>query len=206
MWFILDTVFEDCIAFNGDVSKWEVSRVTSMANMFKGAAMFNGDVSKWEVSHVTSMANMFKGAAVFNGLLSSWQTGKVQIMRSMFEQANAFNRDVSKWNMENVLNMVDSTLYGCILVHSSAPFFFVYIFPDPFFFFSIFRIRGGCIRSHIRSQCSRLPMSSTAIFPSGNCLKLNLLISVSTVQSVCFFKSSRRGICTVTNSSIHVHS
>ena len=45
--------------FNGDVSQWDVSAVTSMAFMFSSAEYFNGDVSKWDVSAVTDMRNMF---------------------------------------------------------------------------------------------------------------------------------------------------
>ena len=39
--------------FNGDISKWDVSRVTSMFGMFGHASSFNGDVSKWDVSSMT---------------------------------------------------------------------------------------------------------------------------------------------------------
>jgi len=32
--------------FNGDISNWDVSKVTSMSNMFY-KSQFNGDISKW---------------------------------------------------------------------------------------------------------------------------------------------------------------
>ena len=41
--------------FNGDLSKWDVSRVINMGYMFYGASSFNGDISKWDVSSVTDM-------------------------------------------------------------------------------------------------------------------------------------------------------
>ncbi len=37
--------------FNGDISKWDVSKVTDMHSMFF-KANFNGDISKWNVSNV----------------------------------------------------------------------------------------------------------------------------------------------------------
>jgi surface protein len=37
--------------FNGDISKWNVSNVTTMFRMFY-RSRFNGDISKWDVSNV----------------------------------------------------------------------------------------------------------------------------------------------------------
>ncbi|ENL7070958.1 BspA family leucine-rich repeat surface protein, partial [Campylobacter coli] len=33
----------------GDLSKWDVSKVTNMDSMFKGCENFNGDLSKWGI-------------------------------------------------------------------------------------------------------------------------------------------------------------
>ena len=52
--------------FNGDISKWVVSKVTNMENMFYSAPAFNGDISKWDVSSVINMNLMFYGASSFN--------------------------------------------------------------------------------------------------------------------------------------------
>jgi surface protein len=43
------------VAFNGDISKWDVSKVTLMTSMFTGTTSFNGDVSKWDVSGVMTV-------------------------------------------------------------------------------------------------------------------------------------------------------
>ena len=56
--------------FNGDISKWDVSSVTTMFAMFSRASEFNGDLSKWNVSRVTNMAAMFWYALSFKGDLS----------------------------------------------------------------------------------------------------------------------------------------
>merc|ERR1711957_520831 len=44
---------------NADLSSWDVSSVTEMADMFYGATKFNGDVSDWDVSSVKDMEYMF---------------------------------------------------------------------------------------------------------------------------------------------------
>ena len=33
--------------FDGNISKWDVSNVTEMENMFGGSSKFNGDISNW---------------------------------------------------------------------------------------------------------------------------------------------------------------
>ncbi len=40
-------------SFNGDISMWDVSKVTTMQWTFLKAQAFNGDISKWDVSKVT---------------------------------------------------------------------------------------------------------------------------------------------------------
>jgi surface protein len=49
-----------------DISKWDVSKVTSLFATFKGASLFNSDVSNWATSQVTSLDQTFTRAAAFN--------------------------------------------------------------------------------------------------------------------------------------------
>ena len=44
--------------FNGDLSKWNVSKVKDMYGMF-AHSVFNGDISGWDVSRVEDMNEMF---------------------------------------------------------------------------------------------------------------------------------------------------
>ena len=56
-----DYIFKEKINknnFNGDISKWNVSNVTDMSNMFYGSK-FNRDISEWNVSNVNNMQQMF---------------------------------------------------------------------------------------------------------------------------------------------------
>ena len=44
--------------FSGDISKWNVSNVTNMREMF-AHSKFDGDISKWDVSNVKNINHMF---------------------------------------------------------------------------------------------------------------------------------------------------
>ena len=70
--------------FNGDISKWTVSRVTTFEAMFHTAEAFNRDLNLWDVSGATNMVNMFRSAKSFSQTLcGAWATSKAD-KRSMF--------------------------------------------------------------------------------------------------------------------------
>jgi surface protein len=87
-------MFQGASAFNQDLSKWDVSKVTNMSCMFVGASAFNQDLSKWDVSKVTNMRYMFQTASAFNQDLSKWDVSKVKDsnFQWMFRDAHAFNQ------------------------------------------------------------------------------------------------------------------
>ena len=84
-------------AFNGDISEWDVSKVTAMFNMFMGATSFNGDISGWNVARVTNMSGMFSDATSFNGDISGWNVVKVTNMNFMFHNATSFKYNIDAW-------------------------------------------------------------------------------------------------------------
>ena len=59
-------------SFNGDISKWDVSRVTNMVGMFYNSLAFDGDILNWDVSSVTDMSAMFSRARSFDGDITKW--------------------------------------------------------------------------------------------------------------------------------------
>ena len=101
----MHNMFRDASSFNGNLSDWNVSTVTNMDGTFRGASDFNGDVSSWDTSGVTDMRKMFQAASSFNGNLSDWNVSKVTRMDSMFSSAFTFNGDISSWDVSAVTDM-----------------------------------------------------------------------------------------------------
>ena len=73
----------------GDISGWDVSKVTNMRALFK-YSKFSGDISRWNVSNVRDMSGMFEGAKFFNGDISRWDVSNVTNMENMFYNATVF--------------------------------------------------------------------------------------------------------------------
>jgi len=99
-------MFGAAFDFNQDLSNWDVSSVTNMAEMFYDTD-FNQDLSSWDVSSVTTMSGMFEEATAFNQDISNWDVSSVTRMAGMFFDARAFNQDISNWDVSAVTNMVD---------------------------------------------------------------------------------------------------
>ena len=88
----MNRMFSHAAAFNGDISKWDVSNTRDMSGMFHGAKSFNGDLSKWAVSRATDMPSMFHSASSFNGHISKWDVSRVSNMNYMFQDAKSFTQ------------------------------------------------------------------------------------------------------------------
>ena len=103
----MHSMFHGATSFNSDISKWDVSSVTTMWNMFNIAISFNGDISKWDVSSVENMSRMFQGAKVFNCDISMWDVSSVTDMSHMFLDAVSFKHKLcgASW----VRSYVDKT-------------------------------------------------------------------------------------------------
>ena len=83
----------------------DLSQVTSMREMFRGARIFNGDISGWDTSSVTDMSSVFHGANAFNQDIGEWVTSKVTDMKYMFGDAYAFNTNIGEWVTSSVTDM-----------------------------------------------------------------------------------------------------
>ena len=85
-----------------DISKWDVSKVKNMREMFM-LSYFNGNISNWDVSSVENMNRMFSHSK-FDGNISNWDVSRVKTMYAMF-YSSSFNGNLSKWNVNNVDDM-----------------------------------------------------------------------------------------------------
>lgn len=79
-------LFNKFKTFNGDISEWNVSSVTDMADMFNGSD-FDGDISKWDVSNVKDMTEMFSHSR-FSGDISGWNVDNVEYFFPMFRYSH----------------------------------------------------------------------------------------------------------------------
>ena len=76
-----------------------------MTGMFQSASAFNGDISRWDVSSVYTMQYMFKDARQFDKDISGWKTTKLAFMEKMFYNASNFKYNISSWDLSNVHNI-----------------------------------------------------------------------------------------------------
>ncbi|MCL9822572.1 BspA family leucine-rich repeat surface protein, partial [Helicobacter colisuis] len=83
---------------------------------------FSG-IEDWDVSHVTNMRNMFRGAVNFNSDISSWDVSNVRDMSYMFYDANSFNQSLDNWDVSNVKNMENMFFSVADVVNTFAGLF-----------------------------------------------------------------------------------
>ena len=72
---------------NFDVSRWNVSNVINMRNMFVNCKNFNCDLSEWNVSNVENMSGMFSGCITFDyKSIENWNVSNVTNMQNAFKK------------------------------------------------------------------------------------------------------------------------
>ena len=72
----------------------DLSAVTDIGGMFSYALAFNGDLSKWDVSKVTDMESMFMEASAFkNHDLRAWKVSKVTEHTDFLTEAGEGNKE-----------------------------------------------------------------------------------------------------------------
>lgn len=106
----MNNMFSYCRAFNHSLAGWDVSHVTDMCAMFSDCTSFNQSLEGWDVSNVTDMSQMFYGCTSFNQPLN-WDVSHVTNMSQMFSRCTSFNQQLN-WNAGNVTNM-SQMFFGC---------------------------------------------------------------------------------------------
>jgi len=86
--------------------------VTSLLGLAANAIMFNQNLSSWNTSNITSMAQIFQGCTNLNQPFNSWNTEKVTTMNSAFLNCSSLNQSFAGWNTSSVTNF-SSMFNGC---------------------------------------------------------------------------------------------
>ena len=89
---------------NSSINSWVINSTTNvnMNSMFAFAVNFNQPIGGWNMSKVTSLVQTFRGATNFNQNLNSWIFSVLTDISYMFWSATAFNQDLGNWNVSNV--------------------------------------------------------------------------------------------------------
>ena len=107
MSYLFDDFKNVNIKENFDVSRWNVSNVITMRNMFVNCKNFNCDLSEWDVSNVENISGIFSGCITFDyKSIENWNVSNVTNMENMFFNCVNFNCDLSKWNVSKVENII----------------------------------------------------------------------------------------------------
>lgn len=98
----------EIMALRGPMASWNVSNITTMAGLFKGASSLVEDLSSWDTSRVTDMSDMFSGCQDLQVMpsLLHWNTGRVTTMARMFKSAGLHaDDDLSTLDTSRVTDM-----------------------------------------------------------------------------------------------------
>ncbi|MGB0523329.1 MAG: BspA family leucine-rich repeat surface protein [Flammeovirgaceae bacterium] len=98
-------MFRGAASMNANLNAWDVSTITDMSELFWGATVFNQPIGSWNVSNVTDLNGIFAEATAFDQDISTWDVSKVTDLSAAFSGASAFDQDISGWNVSQVTDM-----------------------------------------------------------------------------------------------------
>ena len=117
----LTLMFYAATKFNQNINSWNVSRVTTMNNMFNANLVFNnggasidtsGNTLTWYAPACTNFASMFNSSTAFNQPIPFLvDTSNVTLLPTgsslsfMFSLSTKFNQNINSWNVSRVNNM-----------------------------------------------------------------------------------------------------
>ncbi len=84
---------------------WDISAVTSLSHLFTNSSNnFNGDVTNWNTSNVTSFQKAFYGCPGFNRDISQWNTSKLVDALYAFYQTTSLDFSPAGWDVSKLTN------------------------------------------------------------------------------------------------------
>ena len=89
----------------GHISKWDISQVTQMANLFRDQTSFNDDIGQCDACKVRGMDCMFSGYKAFDQEIESRDVPEVAVMRGIFMRCAKVNRYIGDWDVRKVEDM-----------------------------------------------------------------------------------------------------
>jgi surface protein len=101
----MSSILFTAISFEGDISRWDVSRVTSMASSFSNMPKFRSDLSSWKTSSLQNLNSAFLNSTAFDSDLGNWDVSHVTDMYFAFTASNLSSGDLSSWDVSQVVNM-----------------------------------------------------------------------------------------------------
>ena len=101
----LKNMFRNANVFNGILNNWDISTITDISGIFAYAEIFNRPLDNWNTSNVIDMSETFRGARLYNEPLDNWNTALVTNMYGMFSSASTFNQNIDYWDVSQVTDM-----------------------------------------------------------------------------------------------------
>ena len=112
----IESLFDNCRYITScDLSRLNTSNVTLMGNVFQNCTSLTsvGDLSKWDVSKVTRMWGMFRNIAIESIDLSSWNTSSLTLIPHLFYYTTSVKSiDMSGWNT-TLIQTTEYAFYNC---------------------------------------------------------------------------------------------
>lgn len=116
----------DIIYKYGNISNWNVSKVTNMYRLFDRCEQFketfDEPLNKWNVSNVTNMVLMFAGCTAYNHSIRDWNVSSIKdnmydlfgdltpmcnnnLIPSAFDKNNACVRNINDYNIRRLVDI-----------------------------------------------------------------------------------------------------
>lgn len=110
----MESMFYDCPQFDfTQIEDWDVSSLKYANWIFEDCANMNADFSKWNVKNLKEACGMFKDCDDYEGNgLENWKIDSLLNSSDMFYGCIKFNGNLSNWNMTNV-DILDHMFYRC---------------------------------------------------------------------------------------------